>query len=58
MPNKIQLVQDKANYLQGRESAKGVTFLLSLENTLSTIKQALAKDLGELWSIFRNVTAN
>lgn len=33
-------------------------FLLSLENTLTLRKQALEKDLGELWSIDRNVAAN
>lgn len=37
---------------------KGVSFLLSLENTLTLRKQALAKDLGELWFIVRNVAAN
>lgn len=58
MPGKIQLVQDKANYCQDGESAKGVTLLLSLENTLTLRKQALAKGLVELWSIVRNVAAN
>lgn len=36
----------------------GITFLLSLGNTLTLRKQALGKDLGELWSIVRSVAAN
>lgn len=32
--------------------------LLSLENTLTVRKQALAKDLSELWSTVGNIAAN